>query len=389
MTGQPLVVNPSTLMTASTGFGEIASSFFNEGAGPAVKSAAGGVSELDCGAACREVGDSLLAEAQVLGVSSNKFSDNLDSAAFYYRRGDEQAAEDLEFDTPGDGFGGRDPSDDPNDPIDQYEEELQEAGLLDGDAPPGSKYEEWLQNASANGVPPEEIVKIARDHGITPESFKVLDGLERVTDDNGKDFFLLPPGTDAETARKAALMTYVLNAGTGYGSADGNGRNDFTETPYTSAEVGRIIDRQAANSWSYEEAEALQNSGGRIVATPNGMLMGLGGSWTQDQLSRQAGSTYGDVFLVNIDDPADPGAQLKKIITDGHLSVYDENRNLVPYSIDLDRTLHHEERHSQQWAQLGPVEFGKEYLTALANEQISGTTNPFEINAGAHDGGYR
>ncbi len=135
--------------------------------------------------------------------------------------------------------------------------QLQEAGLLDGDAPAGSKYEEWLQNASKNGVPPEEIVNIARDHGITPDSFKVLDGLKPVTDNDGKTFFLLPPGTDAETARKAALMTYVLNAGTGYGTAENSGANDFAETPYTSAEVQRIIDRQAANAWSYEGVEAL------------------------------------------------------------------------------------------------------------------------------------
>jgi hypothetical protein len=349
------------------------------------------VSELDSGAACREIGDSLLADAQVLGDGTSTFSDNLDSAAFDYLHGDDKAAEAIQFDTPGDGLGDRDASDDPNDPIDQYEEALRQAGLLDGDAPAGSKYEEWLQNASANGVPPEEIVKIARDHDITPESFKVLDGLERVDEDHGTGatFFLLPPGTNAETARKAALMTYVLNAGTDYGTADGSAGNDFEETPYTSAEVGRIMERQAANAWSYHEAEAMQNSGGRLVTTPNGMLMGLGGSWAHDQLSRQAGSTFGDVFLVNIDDPADPAAQLKQIVTDGHISVYDENRKLVPYSIDLDRTLHHEERHSQQWAQLGPVEFGKEYLTALVNEQLTGAVNPFEVNAGAHDGGYR
>jgi hypothetical protein len=56
--------------------------------------------------------------------------------------------------------------------------------------------------------------------------------------------------------------------------------------------------------------------------------------------------------------------------------------------MDLDRTLHHEERHSQQWAQLGPVEFGRQYLSAAAREWLSGALNPFEVNAGVHDGGY-
>ena len=114
MTQQPLAFSPSILRTASTAFGDVASSFFNEGTGPAVKCAASGVSELNCGAACREVGDSLLADAQVLGVGTNAFSDNLDTAAFLYQKGDERAAENIQFDTPGDGFGDRDPTDDPS-----------------------------------------------------------------------------------------------------------------------------------------------------------------------------------------------------------------------------------------------------------------------------------
>lgn len=382
-----MAVNTATLRTAATAFGDVASSFFNEGAGPAVKSAASGVSELDCGAACRQVGDSLLAEAQVLGVSTNTFSGSLDSAAYLYQRGDREAAEKIEFDTPGDGFGDRDPSDDPNDPIDQYEEALQEAGLLDGDAPPSSMYEEWLLNASANGVPPEEIVNIARDHDITPESFDVLDGLKRVPDNNGKDYFLLPAGADGETARQAALMTYILNAGTGYGTPENSRANDFAETPYTSAEVQRIIDRQPANGWSYE---ALQRGGGRGVVTPNGMVMGLGGNWAQDTLSLRAGSTYGDLFVVNIDDPADPVARLTQIIQSGHMYSYDSDGVLrEKTAVDLDRTLHHEERHAQQWAELGPVEFGRQYLSAVPNEWLTGTLNPFETNAGVRDGGYQ
>jgi hypothetical protein len=78
--------------------------------------------------------------------------------------------------------------------------------------------------------------------------------------------------------KKAALMTYVLNAGTGYegaklgpdklpGTAD-DVKNDFEETPYSAAEVQRIVDRQNANSWSYT-ALAEAGGGASMATTPN------------------------------------------------------------------------------------------------------------------------
>ncbi len=79
-------------------------------------------------------------------------------------------------------------------------------------------------------------------------------GLERVTNNNQNDdprddtdYFMLPENVNAEQARQAALMTYIFNAGTGYGSSRGNINNDFAETSYSAAEVQRIKDRQAAN----------------------------------------------------------------------------------------------------------------------------------------------
>jgi hypothetical protein len=56
--------------------------------------------------------------------------------------------------------------------------------------------------------------------------------------------------------------------------------------------------------------------------------------------------------------------------------------------VDIDRVLHHEERHSEQWAALGPVEFAKQYAISLGAERLTGRRNPFETNAGASDGGY-
>lgn len=386
----PMNIDTDTLRAASRGFDDIASGFFNEGAGPAVKSAAQPVSRLDSGAACREVGDSLLARAQVLGVDARKFSDNLDSAAFYYRKGDKDAAERIKFDTPGnDEKIGDDPGEPGYTPTREYEEQLQQAGLLNGPAPDGY-YKEWLENAAKQGIPPEEIVKIARDHGITPASFDVLKGLERVQEDgpDKKSYFLLPEGVSGETARKAALMTYILNAGTNYGSASDN--DDFAETPYSSAEVQRIIDRQAANAWSYDKGVAAVNAGGgRLMSTPNGMLMGLGAN---DEalaiLSQNGGSTYGDIFLANIDHPQDAAETLREMVHSGHMYYAEPGGKAYEGNLDLDRILHHEERHSQQWAELGPDEFVKRYAIGIGIEATSDHRNPFEVNAGAADGGY-
>ncbi|OBG79831.1 hypothetical protein A5699_12410 [Mycobacterium sp. E802] len=268
--------------------------------------------------------------------------------------------------------------------------------MLNG--PSEGLYREWLANAARNDVPPEVIVDIARSQHITPQSFDVLKGLERVTDDNGtagpgddKTYFLLPKGVSPEDAKKAALMTYILNAGTGYGSSDpkinnpsGHDQNDFAETPYTANEVQRIIDRQDANGWSYAAAEHFT---GRLTTTPNGMLMGLGGTLIEDPLSQQGGSTYGDVFLVNIDNPTDPAEQLRTMINSGRMW-YDGENGPFRGALDIDRILHHEERHSQQWAQLGFKSFVEQYGQKMMEEQVTGSRNPFETNAGASDGGY-
>lgn len=277
---------------------------------------------------------------------------------------------------------GDDPGEPGYDPVNEYEDALREAGLLDG--PSDGFYREWLANAAKNDVPPEVLVDIARRHNITPQSFDVLKGMERVTDNDGKTYFILPSGVSAEDARDATLMTYVLNAGTGYEDSRGSGKNSFAETPYAADEVQRIIDRQESNSWSYVGAELFS---GRLAATPNGMLMGLGGNMVEDQLSQLGGSTVGDVFLVNIDNPADPAQQLRDIIDSGQ-AWYSEQRPLPGSTIDLDRILHHEERHSQQWADLGYENMVEQYGQKMVEEWITKQRNPFETNAGASDGGY-
>src|SRR6516225_3957899 len=107
-------------------------------------------------------------------------------------------------------------------------------------------FKKWLGNAERRGVPSDVVAEIARRHTITPESFAILEETEEIRDRHGKSFFLLAPSTNGDDARKATLMTYVLNAGTDYGKA-GRRPADFAETPYSAAEITRIINRQKAN----------------------------------------------------------------------------------------------------------------------------------------------
>jgi hypothetical protein len=272
-------------------------------------------------------------------------------------------------------------------PQNPYEKALREAGLLNG-PPPEGYYKEWLENAERQGVPPVVIVDIARRHDITPESFNVLNGMEKITDKDGKSFFLIRKGTSGEDARKAALMTYILNAGTDYGE-HGTG-NDFTPEPYSADEVQRIIDRQGANSWTYDkDVGFVDSNGGRLTTTPNGMLMGLGGNQLQDMYSEAGGSTWGDIFMLNIDDPTDAAKQLKQVAESGQMWYPAEDGNGRQGRLDLDRILHHEERHSQQWADKGYGTMLREYGWEIFREKVLGKTNRLEEDAGLSDGGYQ
>src|SRR3974390_2864344 len=88
----------------------------------------------------------------------------------------------------------------------------------------------WLENAERRGMPEHVVAEIARRHTVTPESFEILEKLEEIKNPHGTSFFLLPPGTSGDDARKAALMTSIVNAGTDYGKA-GKQPGDFPETP--------------------------------------------------------------------------------------------------------------------------------------------------------------
>ncbi|MCF2530030.1 WXG100 family type VII secretion target [Yinghuangia soli] len=264
----------------------------------------------------------------------------------------------------------------------EMEQSLRDAGLLTG-PPVSGKYRQWLENAVNRGVSIDTIKKMVSDHKIKPEDFAILDRLEEIREDKDgdgiyKSFFLLPTDLSGADAAKAVQMTYVLNAGTDYGPG-----GDFAPTPYGSDELRRIIERQGKNDWSYkEDVSFVHGNGGRLVTTPNGMLMGLGGNFIQDQFSQNGGTAWGDIFMLNIDDPKDPAQQLRDVAKSGS-AWYDGDKGPYEGNLDLDRLLHHEERHSQQWAREGYTKFLASYLW----EQATGG-NETEEDAGLSDGGY-
>lgn len=249
-------------------------------------------------------------------------------------------------------------------------------------------HDRWLANTQRMGVPADVAAEVARRHGISPENFGILERSEEISDPNAKSFFLLPRDVGSEDARKAAVMTYVFNAGTGYGRSGGQ-CTDFPETPYSAAEVQRITERQDANSWSYlRDVRFVHRNGARLAATPNGILMGMGGNWIQRQFSRQGGTAWGDIFMVNISG-GDPAKLLRQVIHSGHAWCADGCGRPVETTLELDRVLHHEEIHSRQWAAKGYPRMIREYSWEAIRQRAFGKPNRLEVEAGPSDGGYR
>lgn len=308
---------------------------------------------------------------------------------------------------------------------DLMEKKLRENNLLEGDIT-GTWYEQWLKDAAAHDVPVDEILRIAKEFGITPDDFSILNGLQMEQDPDGKYFFILPDSINSKDVQKAVLMTYILNAGTDYATADDSlaindpkhPKDSCAETPYSVAEIQRVIDRQKLNAWSYslivDYLEATRNyypgisNSGAWATTPNGTLMGIGGNTVQDWFSQSEGTTYGDVFILNYDNLPDPESTLVNVITNGKVPSLSDPTAANPgtNALDLDRMLHHEELHSQQWAAtqqtlqqlnyhgipLVPLPvlpfFGAEYGMEYQASGKDGSKNYFEIGAGLADGGY-
>jgi hypothetical protein len=250
-------------------------------------------------------------------------------------------------------------------------------------------FQAWRDNAARRGVAPDVVAEIARRHAITPDTFRALGKTAEIKDPDGKSFFLLPRGISGSDAREAARSTYVLNAGSGYGPK-GAWRTDFPAAPYCAGEITRITLRQKHNSWSYSrDVRFVDRNGGRLVATPNGILMGLGGNWIQRQFCLRGGTTWGDIFMVNMGAVTDPAGWLRRIIESGHAWYVDAHGRPTESGLDLDRVLHHEERHCRQWAAKGYAGMLRDYGRELVREYAFGAINRLEEDAGLADGGYK
>jgi hypothetical protein len=86
--------------------------------------------------------------------------------------------------------------------------------------------------------------------------------------------------------------------------------------------------------------------------------------------------------MLNIDDPKDATQTLRDVAESGN-AWYENDKGPYEGRLDLDRLLHHEERHSQQWAREGHTGF----IASYAWEKITGG-NETEKDAGLSDGGY-
>ena len=83
--------------------------------------------------------------------------------------------------------------------------------------------------------------------------------------------------------------------------------------------------------------------------------------------------------MVNVGKLADPAERLRRIVSSGH----------AWYGFDLDRVLHHEERHCRQWAAKGYTGMLRDYSRELFRELVFRKTNRLEEDAGLSDGGYK
>lgn len=80
--------------------------------------------------------------------------------------------------------------------------------------------------------------------------------------------------------------------------------------------------------------------------------------------------------------PHGPAQELRNLIQSG-TSTWQADDGTLRQGNDIDRILHHEERHSQQWAHEGRANFLRQYFWPTDADP-----NPFESNAGGSDGGY-
>jgi hypothetical protein len=197
---------------------------------------------------------------------------------------------------------------------------------------------------------------------IQPETVKTV---VEITGSTGV-FLLLPVTATPEEARLAVLQAYVGD------------------------EPDRIEARQRRNAWSYRWGVRFVHAcGGRLMATPNGILAGVGGNRLLGVFSQAGGTTWGDIFLFNLTGVPDPSQTLRNIVAGGKTPKRSDPSGATPGNLGLEPLLRHEERHAAQWARYGALRFIASYLFEAIRTRGKGAENRWEIAAGLSDGGYR
>jgi hypothetical protein len=94
---------------------------------------------------------------------------------------------------------------------------------------------------------------------------------------------------------------------------------------------------------------------------------------------------------VSVDDKdsTDPARRLRQIVESGHAWYTDREGMPLESNLALDRVLHHEELHSQQWAAKGHARMITAYLWEVLRDRLFGKINRLEAEAGLADGGYQ
>lgn len=243
---------------------------------------------------------------------------------------------------------------------------LRQAGLL-GAAEPTALYREWVWWTLPTVSGPRDVVARAQQEGVEPTTFEALEALTVWRAPSLRPYVRI---SAAASARHLSRVTELLNGG----------------RPSTT-------NRRERNAWTYRgplglttgDVGLILRTGGAVVATPGGTMMAAAGPKigpvpnAVDMFTARAGTTWGDVFVVNGSNDQ-PARVLSEAIESGRAP----RGSAAP---SLHRLLRHEKVHSEQWARYGFVRFIWAYL--VRHNPNDPCRHPLEQEAGLADGGYR
>jgi len=188
------------------------------------------------------------------------------------------------------------------------------------------------------------------------------------------------------TATLAGAASFHADAQSEYMRGDRMPYDAFDKLPKTDLDVsgGTIhvafapgdiaLSREKLFDWIKASAKAVSTYYGRFPVSSLRLLI-----VPVDGARVRGGTTWGDIFMINGGTLTDPAERLRRIVQSGH----------AWHGLDLERVLHHEERHCRQWAAKGYAGMLGGYGWELARELVFRKTNRLEEDAGLSDGGYR